>query len=281
MPQRPPLRYVSTGEGEAILSVHGGMGGLDQSLLLAKALLGDAADRRVVAVSRPGYPGTALERGASPEQQADLYARLLDDLGIDTAWVTAISAGGPSALQFALRHRQRCRGLVLVSCCTGRLDVPPDVVSRLRVMKFLARVPGLTALMRWRVAKASDETARRSIADPQLRARTLAHPQAGPMLRNLQIDVFRDLSQRLPGTTNDVTLFSTLDRIAFERIDVPALIIHGTGDRVVPFSHAQNAAAAMPQAQLMAIEDGEHVALFTHLDDVRARTARFLASDAT
>src|SRR5689334_21400959 len=102
MPQRPPLRYVSTGEGEAILSVHGGMGGLDQSLLLAKALLGDARDRRVVAVSRPGYPGTALERGASPEQQADLYARLLDDLGIDTAWVTAISAGGPSALQFAL-----------------------------------------------------------------------------------------------------------------------------------------------------------------------------------
>lgn len=273
---KAPLDHVSSGEGPAFLSLHGGMGGIDQSQLLARALLGGAQGFRVIALSRPGYLDTPLHIAPAPEEQADLYAQLLDRLGIEKAIVAAVSAGGVSALQFALRHPQRCRALILVSCCTGRLETPPEILSRMRVMNLLSRVPGLAALMRWKIGRNWDEAARRSIADPQIRARTLRHPEAGAMLRSLQLSVFERLRDRLPGTFNDTRLFAGLDRIPFERISAPSLVIHGTGDRVVPFSHAQASADAMPRAELFAVENGEHVALFTHLDEMRARTSRFV-----
>ncbi|MET0278283.1 MAG: alpha/beta hydrolase [Pseudorhodoplanes sp.] len=271
-----PLDYTSTGDGRAILALHGGMGGIDQSQLLVRALLGEARGFRVIAVSRPGYPDTPLEAGRTPEQQADLYAQLLGQLGIESVVVTAVSAGGVSALQFAIRHPEKCRALILVSCCTGRLETPPEIQSRLRVMSMLTRVPGIAALMRWKVARSSEETARRSVADPEIRARTVGHPEAGSMLLALQLSVFDRLRRRLPGTLNDIALLAELDRIPFEQISAPALVIHGTGDRVVPFAHAQEAADGIPSAELFAIEGGEHVAMFTHLDEVRARTAGFL-----
>jgi pimeloyl-ACP methyl ester carboxylesterase len=256
-----PLEGTSRGEGAVVLALHGGMGGFDQSQLLARALFAEAADHRVIAVSRPGYLGTPLAAGAAPEQQADLYAQALDRLGIDKAVVAAISAGGPSALQFALRHPDRCRALILVSCCTGRLEIPPEILSR----------------MRWKIGRNWDETARRSIADPDVRARTLADPKAGPMLRELQLGVFRRLRERLPGTMNDTAHFAQMAPIPFDSISAPALVIHGTGDRVVAFSHAQAAAQGMLKAELFAIPGGEHVVLFSHLDEMRKKTAQFLA----
>jgi len=53
--------------------------------------------------------------------------------------------------------------------------------------------------------------------------------------------------------------------------------VHGTGDRLVPFTqHAKPLAARVPGAELLAIEGGEHVAIFTHRNEVRARVTRFL-----
>lgn len=272
------LDHASVGEGPPILALHGGMGGLGQSRLLARALFGAAKGYRVITVSRPGYPGTPIEAGRTPEEQADLYTQVLESLDTGAAIVAAVSAGGPSALQFALRYPHRCRALILVSCCTGRLETPPAILSRLRAMTWLAHVPGLASLMRWRIARAFGETARRSISDPEVRARTLGHPEAGPMLRDLQLDMFERLRERLPGTINDTSLFAKLQPVPFERISAPALVIHGKADCVVDFRHAQTAARQMQRAELFAIEDGEHVALFTHLDEVRARTSRFLAA---
>ena len=58
-----------------------------------------------------------------PEAQADLYAALLDLLKIDSVVVIGLSGGGASALQFALRHPERCRGLILISAISRQ--VPP------------------------------------------------------------------------------------------------------------------------------------------------------------
>jgi pimeloyl-ACP methyl ester carboxylesterase len=86
---------------------------------------------RFIAVSRPGYLRTPLETGRSPDAQADGYAALLDVLGLPQAAVIALSAGGPSALQFTLRHPNRCWGLVLVSTLTQRRIRP---ALRARIM---------------------------------------------------------------------------------------------------------------------------------------------------
>lgn len=276
---RGPIECIVAGEGPALLALHGGLGGYDQSWLLARALLADPRSHRVIAVSRPGYLGTLQRLGRTPEEQADLYAALLDALGIERAAVAAVSAGGPSALQFALRHPRRCRALVLVSTVTGRFDVPREVIARLRATRLIASIPGLTALMRRRLARRPEEAGRRSILDPELRARTLAHPEAGPLLRALSESVLDRLARRLPGTINDTTLYAGLRQPwPLDAIATPTLMVHGTADRVVPFAHAQAVADAVPGVEPLSLDGADHVALFTHLDAIRGKVAAFLAA---
>lgn len=266
---RGTVQCASAGEGPAILAIHGGMGGHDQSWLLARALATTLRDKQVVAVSRPGYLGSRLALGASPDEQADVYGALLDALGIASAAIVAVSAGGPSALQFAARHPSRCRSLVLVSACTGQLQTPPEIAARLRLMRHLARLPGLPRLLKWRAERNPQAGARRAIPDDAMRERTLRHPQAGPLLRALQSSVFEHLSARLPGTLNDIAQFAAQEQLPAGSISAPTLVVHGRADNVVPFAHAENVCRAIPQAKLLALPDGGHVSLFTHLDVVR------------
>jgi pimeloyl-ACP methyl ester carboxylesterase len=270
-----PVEHVSLGDGEPLLALHGGMGGRDQSLILARAILTDLSGYRVIAASRPGYLGTPQASGVTPEAQADLYATLLDALGIERAVVAAVSAGGPSAIQFALRYPERCKALILVSCCTGHLAFPEQMKRRLPVMPWFARLGWLAALMRWRIRRNPIKAASRAIPDPTPREQTLAHPVAGPLLKALQQSPFTELGRRLPGTLNDIEQFERMAALPFDRITVPVLGIHGMADRVVPFEHGDRARLA-PRGELMAIQHGEHVAIFTHLDAIRERVAGFL-----
>lgn len=273
---RGTIQCAVVGEGPAIVALHGGMGGYDQSWLLAKALLADLHGHRVVAVSRPGYLDSPLELGRTPEDQAHVVAALLDALSIPDAAIVAVSAGGPSALQFAALHPSRCRSLILVSACTGPLQTPPEILKRMRMMAILARLPGLPALLRWQATRKPDRPASRSIRDPDLRTRTLGHAEAGPLLRALQSSVFERMRERLPGTLNDVRQFAELSQLPNLPISSPTLIVHGAADTVVPFAHAEAVRQRVPDAELLTIPAGEHVSLFTHLDMVRAKAGKYL-----
>ena len=72
------MACIQDGRGAPVLAIHGGMGGCDQSWILGRALFADTA--RLLAVARPGYAGTPLTVGLTPEAQADAYAALLDAL---------------------------------------------------------------------------------------------------------------------------------------------------------------------------------------------------------
>jgi 2-hydroxy-6-oxonona-2,4-dienedioate hydrolase len=71
-------------------------------------------DYRVIAPSRFGYLRSSFPNDLTVSMQADAYAELLDHLGVDKAVVVGISAGAWSSMQFAIRHPQRCRLLVLI-----------------------------------------------------------------------------------------------------------------------------------------------------------------------
>lgn len=277
---RGPIQCAVVGEGPAIVGLHGGMGGYDQSWLLAKAVAGDLQGYRIVAVSRPGYLGTALDLGRTPSEQADLVAALLAALDIPDAAIVAVSAGGPCALQFASLYPERCRSLILVSACTGPLETPQEILQRMRLMETLAQIPCLATMLRWRTARNPDQSARRSIREPELRAKTLLHPEAGVLLRTLQSSVFEHMRDRLPGTINDIGQFATLPQLPTLSITAPMLIVHGDADTVVPFDHAKAVGRQAAHAELLAIPRGEHVSLFTHLDLVRAKADRFLKASA-
>ncbi len=88
------------------------------------------------------------------------------------------------------------------------------------------------------------------------------------------------MSRRLPGTQNDITQSRQPFDYPLEQIPVPALVVHSTADQAVPFAQARSLAAKLPRAELLAIEGGEHVSLFTHLHEIRTRVRQFLGVHA-
>jgi pimeloyl-ACP methyl ester carboxylesterase len=259
-----------------VLALHGAMGGYDQGLILA-GTIGEPG-YRYLAVSRPGYLGTPLTAGRTAQEQADLCADLLDALGIDRTAVLAVSGGGPCALQFALRHPARRWGLVLVSTCSGKIE--DRVPLAFHLIKLLARWPWFAAAMRRRAERDPAAAARRSIPDPVVRAPTLQDPDAGPLFTALLRSTSDRMALRLPGTENDIRVTRTTTYL-LEQIAVPVLVVHGTADRLVPFpQHGQALATRIPGAKLVAIEGGEHVAIFTQRAAVRTRVTQFLREHA-
>ncbi|SEN88747.1 alpha/beta fold hydrolase [Actinacidiphila rubida] len=62
------------------------------------------------------------------------------------------------------------------------------------------------------------------------------------------------------------------------RIDVPALIVHGSGDRILPIdSTARPFHALLPSAEYVEIEGAPHGLLWTHAEEVNAALLAFLA----
>lgn len=269
---RGNLEHVTVGEGPCVLALHGAMGGHDQSLLLARTIGEDGY--RYVALSRPGYLGTPLDSGRIPAEQADLYAAALDVWGISSVAIMAVSGGGPSAIEFALRHRERCWALVLVSTCSGRIST--RIPLSFHVTKHLLRWQSFANAMRRKAERHPRRAAARSIADPSIRERTLRDPVAGPLLSELVASTLDRPGLRLCGTENDIAVTRRTE-YALERVSVPVLVVHGTEDGMVPFElHGKRLADRIPGAELLAIAGGEHAVIFTHRSEVRERVTTFL-----
>ena len=82
--------------------------------------------------------------------------------------------------------------------------------------------------------------------------------------------------QRLDGTAHDIRNSQTT-AFELEKISAPTLVVHGTVDKIVPYeTHAPEFEARIPNAELLTIENGEHVAIFTHRNVVQSRVAEFL-----
>jgi pimeloyl-ACP methyl ester carboxylesterase len=112
------VEYAERGAGLPILVSHGVLGchadGVDGWWT---NMLGEGF--RVIAPARFGYFGSTLPPDATPADQADAYALLLDHLGIDRAAVIGYSAGSASVLELARRHPDRVVGLILACARLG------------------------------------------------------------------------------------------------------------------------------------------------------------------
>jgi pimeloyl-ACP methyl ester carboxylesterase len=269
---RGVIEYVEIGEGPVVVTIHGAMGGYDQSLFLAQTI-GDQG-YRYLAISRPGYLGTPMRSGQSPAQQADLIVALLDTLGVERAGVMAVSGGGPAAVEFGLRHPDRCNGLILVSTVADKVE--NKIPFAFKLMKFLARWDWFANYFRGKAAKDLTAVAGRSIRDPEILQRTVNDAETWPIFSAMMLSTYDRMGQRIAGTENDINITRTAT-YALEAMRVPVLVVHGTDDPLANYdANAPQYVRRIPHAELFTVDGGEHVAIFSHRHLVRPRVAAFM-----
>jgi pimeloyl-ACP methyl ester carboxylesterase/mannose-6-phosphate isomerase-like protein (cupin superfamily) len=273
-----PIEYAEAGEGPAVLVIHGAGGGFDQGLEVADELIRNGF--HVIAPSRFGYLRTPLPEDAAPAAQADAYAALLDALDISRCAVFGVSAGGPSAMQFGIRHPDRITALVLMVPAAyaprAHVDTPPKRMSALPgiLMNLTLRSDFFFGL----AVRFAPRAMTRVIlgtppelltdADPTERARVQA-----------ALEHILPVSRRRLGLLNDGAIVPTLPRFELERVEAPTLIISAQDDLYQTFAGSRYSAEHIPNARFIGYQTGGHL-LVGHQHEVTAEIARFLRANA-
>lgn len=283
-----PQQYAERGEGVPVLIVHGAPGGYDQGLAIA-AGLGLEEGFRVISPSRPGYLDTPIGARLLPEQQADDLAALLETLEVERAMVVGFSAGGPAAVQLAVRHPSLVSGVVLASACVAPLPRPTERQPLPEaVLRSLSGDIG-AALAGWAAEKAPSRVVEATV--PMIYAGTAGQRKAletavlasEEELSELtaMVESVMPLSPREQGTRNDLLQLSVLPELPPVPQDVPLLAVHGTQDAFVPVAEARAYSARVPGSLFVAVEDGSHL-FWIGPDGPRASSAirEFLSREA-
>lgn len=259
-----PIEYAQDGRGFPLLVVHGAGGGFDQGMSLGRAF----AQRgfHVVAMSRFGYLRTPIPVAASPAAQADAHAALLDALGIARAAIMGVSAGGPSALEFAIRHPGRCAGLILLAPLVHRpAGVAPSAPA---IGPFAARLlDGLVGsdFAFW-LAKslARDQLVERVLGTPAALFHAASVPEQARVLRML--DEILPIGPRAAGLANDARVANALAPAALGDVRAPTLVLSARDDGYGTFAGAEYTAGQIRDARFVGIESGGHVWVGHHVE---------------
>jgi pimeloyl-ACP methyl ester carboxylesterase len=182
----------------------------------------------------PDLPGHGSSTGQPGRYTVDSYVdeliALLNELMLRPVIPLGFSLGGLVALRMALRYPAYVAGLVLLAS-GAELPVDPALLDGLRY-DYEATVEKLVDLQ-W-----SPEV------DEDTRHRSLQR------LRSIPVDVLR--GDYVAAGLSDL-------RKAVNKIEVPALIIAGTADRMMPPEQSERLHEDLPNASLVLIEGGSHL----------------------
>ena len=248
-----PIEYAERGRGPPVLVVHGAGGGFDQGLLIGDRLIDHGY--RVIAMSRFGYLRTPLPADASAEAQADAHACLLDTLGIDRAPIFGVSAGGPSTIQFCLRHSARCSAMILMV----PLAYPAQASDRLpRPAHFLVERAMQSDFLMWASARVFRTRMVETVLGTPAEDVRLASGTERRRLHEM-LDQILPVSSRARGLINEGAVARTLRPLPLDRISVPTLIVSAMDDGYGTYPGARYTAEHIAGARFIGYRNGGHM----------------------
>jgi len=270
-----PIEVQEAGTGIPLLVIHGSGGGHDQGMAWARPLAQQGV--RVIAMSRFGYLRTPRPADASPEAQADAHICLLDALGIAKAAVMGVSAGGPSAMQTAIRHPDRVNALVLVVPIAYKPGTVPDSAPPVSDAKdeWLLRLVGSDFLFWTGLHAGRDLLIRHLLATPPEQVAAASESERA------RVDELADrilpVSRRAAGLLDDTRLGKRLGPYALESIRVPTLVVSARDDGFGTYAAAQYTASRIAGAKFIGFDHGGHL-LVGHDAQVLAEIVKLLVT---
>jgi pimeloyl-ACP methyl ester carboxylesterase len=258
-----PVHYVDFGgDGPTLVLVHG-LGGSHVNWLAAGPRLAGRA--RVLALDLAGFGRTPpAGRSARVRTNQRLLGRFLDGVAGAPAVLVGNSMGGMISALEAAQHPERVAGLVLVSPSVPRpRGVPLDRTVAAAFAAYAVPGVGERFLARYRARLGLEavvrETLRLCCVDPgrvpdEVLAAGFAlarEREAMPWADAAFLQAARSLLAVLarPGPYLRV----------LRSIDVPTLLLHGSGDRLVPLGSGQHLARQRPDWTFEVFDGVGHV----------------------
>lgn len=280
-----PVEYFSKGEGQVVLLSHMEGSGAD-NLKLFNGLT--AAGFRLICPSRPGYLNTPLNENATFVYQAELFSELLKQLNIsEKVIIMGISAGGPTAIEFAKKYPEKSKALILINAATDKIDSTANLTNALRLksIPFLDEKSDIASWLVYNLAKYNtrdviasllEKNSKYAPADREMKVAELVN-QAGAkadLLRYMEcISIY---SKRSEGLNNDLNNLATY-KPGSGKIRIPLLIIHSKTDNVIEFSKAEKFKKTADNAELYSYEGNGHaIWLEEDLKNITAKTIDFI-----
>jgi pimeloyl-ACP methyl ester carboxylesterase len=205
-------------------------------------------------------------KAKAPYTMSDLAGdavALMEHLGVESAHVAGISMGGMIAQTVAIEHPRRVRSLTSIMSTTGRRTVgwqDPRLIPSL----IAPRKPGResyveTSAAFWAVIGSPGWPADpERLTDRAGETFDRGYSASGMMRHMMAVLTQPDRTPRL------------------RSLRVPALVVHGTADKMVHVSGGRSTAAAIPGAELLLVEGMGHdlpPELFPTFVEAIARTA--------
>ena len=225
------LHWEDRGSGTPLLLI---MGAVYSSAMWYPALPALAEHHRVLSFDNQGTGASTSGRGASISDMASDALAVLDAADERSAHVYGMSLGGVVALEVAMAAPDRVRSLVLGCSCILSRDKPRAPIEVNDALRLATREQ-LVASTTYGSACSVEARARND--------RAILEDTALPEALVAQQDALRAYAAEVP---------------AVSRLDLPALVLHGTEDPVVPFPWGQELAEVLPDSRLVTYAGAGH-----------------------
>lgn len=202
---------------------------------------------------------------------------VLDALEIQKAHLVGLSMGGMIAQEVAVNHPGRVASLTLMMT-SGYIGDPdlPGLSSRYFLSSILKGLP----LLKYRILGGEKNLIKERIAKT-----IVAVGHDGLDIRELAELVLYDLRKRRG--INVKAAFQhqaavTISGSRYEKLktlDVPALVIHGTADQLIPVEHGQKLVELIPNAQGLWLDGVGHVFPVPDMDTLMKNIISHLVTD--